>query len=225
MAVTLKYIAQSAMDAYYRDYKGNTGFFDLNDFIFRAGASVAEYYQKTYDQKYAELRQEKRHRDELIGVDTDLLSVQELTVKDGEATLKFPVMSFLYDTSGMGYQQLISIKPKEAVLERSSMDELWQYNYLPKTCRIFWRPQNGKLKFYMNANANVSLVELYYIPSVMNSQGEVFEDAMIADGIMDYAINATIAKLRQVEAQVVKESNDFNENKIMQTEMNKVQLK
>lgn len=232
MAVKLSLIGQYAMDAYYKEYKGNTGFFELNDFIFKAAATIADYYQRMYDAKYLELRQEKRAKEELVGFDPDILSVQELEIDNSlngksEVNLKYPVMSFLSDKSGVGYQFLLPLQPSSGVtLERSSMDELWLYNYIPTTHRIFWRPQNGKLRFYKNALCNIQTVELYYIPSVMNSDGEILGDAMIPDGLMDVAVNKTVATMRGIEqGQVVKMANDGNENKIMETEVNKTALK
>lgn len=225
MAVTLKYIGSSAQDLYYRDFKGNTGFFELDDFIFRAGVTVAEFYQKLYEQKYQELRQERTQKDELVGIDPDLLSVQELAVKDNEAVIEFPVMSFLYDQSSTGYQFVMPVNPKGVKLERCSMAEIWQFDYLPTSNRILWLPQNGKLKFKTTGNCNIQAVELYYIPSVMSKEGKVFGDTMIADGVANIAINQTVATMRQIEAKVVKESLDGNSNATLETEINKQALK
>ena len=225
MAVTLKYIAQAALDNYYRDFKGNTGFFELDDFIFRAAATVQEFYQKAYEQKYQEQRQERTQKMELVGVDPDLLSVQTLTfeTKPGlqhSAEIKFPVMSFLYDQSSVGYQFLLPIEPSSVKLERGSMSELWQYEYLPKTNRIFWWPQNGKISLYQNSSCNVKEAELYYIPSVINCDGEILGDAMIADGLMNAAINGTVAAIKQLNPESVKMSLDNNSNSVLQLEAN-----
>jgi len=225
MGVSLKYIGQAAMDNYFRDYKPNTGFFELNDFIFRAAATISSFYQKIYDVNYQELRQDKINKTELVSFDPDILSVQEMEIKDNEAKLKFPVMSFLSDKSSTGYQFLLPIKPKEVTFERSSMDDLWVYQYVPKTSRVFWRPQGGKIKFFKNFNGGLITAELYYIPSVMNSEGEIFGDAIIPDGLMEMAINGTIAAMRQVLPQTVKETNDLNQNSIMQSEINKEAVK
>lgn len=222
MAVTLKYIAQSAMDLYFRDFKGNTGFFELSDFIFRSGVTVADYYQKLYEQKYQELRQEKMAKDELVGVDQDLLSAQILTVdKEGVAKLQYPVMSFFYDKSNTGYQFLLPVKPSDIKLERSSLDEVWQFDYLPKSNRVFWYSQQGTIRFKKDSACTLHEVELLYIPSVMNSEGQVLGDAMVADGVAMIAINSTVAAMKQLTANtVVKEGLDNNNNPVLQTEIN-----
>lgn len=227
MGVQLKIVAQTAMDNYYRDFKGNTGFFELNDFIFRAAAVVTEFYQKAYEQKYNELRQEKKSKDELVGVDPDLLSVQTLEVEtkpglEHFASLKFPVMSFIYDKSSVGYQFLQPVEPNRVTLERGSMDEKWEYPYLPTSNRILWWPENGKIKFYQTGSCNVKVVDLFYIPSVITCEGEILGDSIIADGLINTAVNATVAAMRQlVDQKVVKESLDGNNNPILETEINK----
>lgn len=220
MGVQLKFIGQSAMDKYYREYKGNTGFFTLDDFIFNGGIQVAEFYQRLYNEKYAELRQEKIHKDELVGVDEELLSSQELEVKDNIATLQYPVMSFLYDKSNVGFQFLLPVKPSDIKLERSSLDEVWQFDYIPETNRVFWYARQGTLRFKKNSACTLQKVELLYIPSVMDKEGKVFGDAVIADGVANAAINGTVAAIRALEAKIVKESLDGNSNMALETEIN-----
>jgi hypothetical protein len=221
MAVQLRFIGQSSMDLYYRDFKGNTGFFELDDFIFRAATTVADYYQKTYEQKYQELRQTKSAKDELVGVDQDLLSSQELEFKDNIATLLYPVMSFLYDKSNVGYQFLLPIQPSDVKFERASLDEVWQFDYLPKSNRIFWLPQQGKIRLQKNSTCTIQKAELLYIPSVIDKTGKVFGEAMVADGVAAIAINQTVAAMKGLsDSTIVKESLDGNENKTIQTEVN-----
>jgi hypothetical protein len=226
MAVHLSYIGQAAMDNYYKDYKGNTGFFELDDFIFRAGATISNIYQQTYQDSYKELRQDKNNKEELVAFDTELLSVQELDVKGLESEVNCPVMSFLYDKSNTGYQFLLPIEPKDVIFERSTMDDLWIYDYLPYTNRIFWRLQNGKIKFFKNCLGGIKKVQLYYIPSIQNKNGEIYGDTMIADGLVDMAINGTVLKMRQIEQGIiVKKENDLNNNMTIETEINKEALK
>ncbi len=221
MGVLLKYIGSSAQDLYYRDFKGNTGFFTLDDFIFRAAVTVAEFYQKLYEQKYQELRQEKIAKDELVGVDQDLLSSQELSFKDNVATLQFPVMSFLYDKSNVGYQFLLPVNPADVKFERASLDEEWQFDYLPVSNRIFWYPKQGTVKLQKKTACTIQKGELLYIPAVMGKDGQVFGDAVIADGVAATAINQTVAVMRSlVEGKPVKMSLDNNENVTIPTEIN-----
>lgn len=232
MAVTLKYIAQASMDSYFQNYKGNADFFELDDFIFRAGAVITDYYQKMYQAKYGELKQDKRAAIDLVGFDSDMLSVQVLEVlKDKEtqeyySTLTDPIMTFMYDHSNVGYQMLLPLSPKNVNLERTALNELWQVQYLPFTDRIFWLPDNGKITYIKKGFCNIKSVSLYYIPALMNKDGEVLGEAQIADGLVDMAINATVMRMKGIaEGTVVKETNDGNSNKIMETEINKQALK
>lgn len=228
MAVTLKYIAQSAQDSYYQNYKGNADFFELDDFIFRAGAVITDYYQKMYQAKYGELRQDKRASIDLVGFDSDMLSVQVLEVKKDKDTqeyyskMEFPVMTFMYDHSNVGYQMLLPISPKNVNLERTALNELWQVQYLPFTDRIFWLPDNGKITYIKKGFCNIKSVSLYYIPALMNKDGEVIGEAQIADGLVDMAINGTVARMKSIaDGTIVKMTNDFNPVKIVESEINK----
>lgn len=228
MGVTLKYIGQMAMDSYFQNYKGNADFFELDDFIVRAGAVIADYYQKIYDAKYVELRQEKRAAMDLVGFDTEMLSIQPLEVKHDRESGEYysditePVMTFFSDKSNVGYQLLLPRSPKNVNLERTSLDELWQVQYVPYVNRVFWLPDNGKITYIKKGSCNIKEVSLYYIPALMNKDGEVLRDAQIADGIVDLAINRTVGVMKQIAAgTIIKETNDFNGNKIMESEINK----
>lgn len=220
MAIQLRFVGQNAMDLYYRDFKGNTGFFELDDFIFRAALALAEFYQKSYDQKYNELRQEKSAKDELVGFDQDQLSSQEIEFKGNIGTISYPVMTFLSDKSNCGYQFLLPLKPWDVKFERASLDEEWQFDYLPESKRIFWYPKQGTIKAQKNSACTVQKAELLYIPSAMDREGKVFGEALIPDGVANTVTNMTVAAMRQLEAPVVKESLDGNENKVLQKEVN-----
>lgn len=232
MAVTLKYVAQAAMDDYFQNYRGNANFFDLEDFILRAGSVIADFYQKTYQQKYVELKADKRAAIDLVAFDQGMLAMQELDVKydkdEGEfvSTLTQPVMTFLYDQSGVGYQLLLPVNPKSTKLERTSLNELWQVQYVPFVDRVFWMPENGKIKYIKKGNCNINKVKLFYIPALQNQDGEYIGDAQVPDGIVNMTITGTAMLMKQVaEGTVVKQTNDLNPNKIIQSEINKEAVK
>lgn len=226
MPATLKYIGQTAMDNFFQDYRPNGGFFTLDDFVLRAATTIAEFYQKNYDAQYQMNRQEKS--DEVISFSSDILSEQDLTIekKDGEifATLVAPIMAFIHDKQSTGAQELIPISPNDVQLERSNITETWQYRLIPYTNRIFWRLQGDKIKFFKNGRCNINAVKLLYIPAVMDKDGNLQYDALIADGVADMAINITVLKMKQVkDGIVVKELNDGQGNKILQNEANLVE--
>lgn len=232
MSVTLKYIAQAAMDNYLQNYRGNTDFFDLDDFITRAAAVVADLYEKTYQQKYAELRATKSAKFDLVAFDEGMLSVQELAVtydkEVGEfsSTLTAPVMTFLYDQSGVGYQLMLAVNPKSTKLERTSLNELWQIHYVPFVDRVFWMPEDGKIKYIKKGNCNINKVKLYYIPAVQDEDGEVMPDTKLPDGIANMVITGTAMLMKQAaEGVVVDKTNDLNPNKVIQSEINKETVK
>lgn len=227
MAVTLKYIAQAAMDNFLQNYRSNSDFWTLDDFMLRAATTIAEFYQKSYDAQYQMNRAEKA--DEVISFAPEILSEQVLRVinKDGEkyATLEFPAMSFLHDNQSTGIQDVLPLSPNNAQLERSNIYETYQYNLLPFSNRIFWRMRGMKILFFNNGRGNINEINVLYVPAVMDRDGNVLEDTLIADGVADMAINVTPLKLKQQkEGVVIKQTNDLNANPILQTELNETAL-
>jgi len=225
MAVTLTYIGQQAMDGYFQNFRDNSSFFVLEDFMLRAATIIAEFYQKSYDAQYAMNRADKS--DEVISFSSDILSEQDLKVerKDQEvfSTLAFPVMAFIHDKQSTGAQELIPVNPYNAQLERSNITEVWQYKLMPLTERIFWRLQGDKIKYFKNGFANINEVKLLYVPAVLDKSGNVQADALIADGVAEMAINSTIMKMKgEKDGVVVKKLNDENDNKVLQNEVNLV---
>jgi hypothetical protein len=225
MGVTLKYIGQAAMDGFFQNFRDNSSFFILNDFIFRAATIIADFYQKSYDAQYAMNRADKT--DEVISFSSDILSEQDLKVerKNQEvfAKLQYPIMAFIHDKQTTGAQELIATNPYNAQLERSNITETWQYKLLPLTNRIFWRMQGERILFFKNGFANINEVKLLYVPAVMDRNGKVLDDTLIADGVAEMAINTTIMKMKaEKDGVVIKELNDGQSNKILQNEANLV---
>jgi hypothetical protein len=222
MGQPVNLVAQYSMDAYYQQYRAASEFFDLEDFVFHIGATVADAFQQEYRTQYAELKQEKS--DSVVAFDPSWLNEQILNVenKDGElvAILTNPVLNFAYDQSTVGIQNVFSVKPNPGVeLERSTVNETWQYKYLPKTDRIFFRPERDKIKFFKNGNGNVNKIRVLYVPAI----GENME---IPDGLVDYSIKTTVIKIRSLgDKNIVKKSLDGNQNKLIETEADKLQVK
>lgn len=225
MAIQLQYIGQSAMDGYFQTYRDNSGFWTLEDFILRAATIIADFYQKSYDAQWQVNRQEKT--DEVISFSSEILSEVDLVVEKekGEqfVTVPIPVMAFLHDKQSTGIQELLPINPHDAQLERSNITELWQLKLNPLTNRIFWYKRGDKIFFYKKGVCNINEVKLLYVPSVMDAEGNIQVDALIADGVAEMAINMTILKMKQEkDGVVVKKLNDLNENKILENESNLV---
>lgn len=219
MPKLLKYIAQSCMDEYYQNYKSDFQFFDLEDFISNCGDTISDIYQKYYELQYKDLRNERK--DEVVVFDTGMLSSQILKVeqKDGKlsAAIISPVMTFMYDQSNCGIQVVIDDK-NDTELERTTINELWQLEYLPKTNRIFFYADMDKIKFVKKGDCDLLNVRVLYVPLM-------HPDAPIPDTIADQAIQKTILQMRQLaEKEVIKKGLDNNDNKILETELDKKQL-
>jgi len=220
MPKELKYIAQQAQDDFIQDYAGNTTFFTLEDWVQRCGSVLGEYYLNEFKAQYAELRQEKR--DEVVGFSTDVLSELSLTFEGGQGEWtskeKVNAFSFAYDKQNSGYQNVFITKPaprKEAI--RTSINELWQLEYSGTVNRIFWYPEGGKIKAVSKGFCNLQEAILYYVPSIE-------EDMMVPDGVIDYVRRTAVQNMMIAAQQIVKETNNGNRNKTMETEIDKQQL-
>lgn len=230
MPQQLKYIGQLAMDNYYLNYQGEDDFFDLEDFTTMVGNTIAGMYLTFYQQQYQMLRQEKK--EEVITFDSGWLMEQDLDVsvdKDTKsiyAILEKPVMSFPYDKSSTGIQNIFITDPfSSEELERVSLSSIWQLKYIPKTNVIFFCPDvspttcdggYAKITFIKKGDCNIKKVRVLYVPSL--NDGEAY----VSDGVIGDAIIKTVMAMRQMESgQVIDQTNDGNSNKIMQSEIDK----
>lgn len=225
MPQQLKYVAQLAMDEYFQNYKGENDFWDLSDFIQTCGNTISKLYTTFYQQEYSMLRQEKK--DEVISFDAGWLLEQEAEVKQNGvglcALLDNPVMTFPWDKSSIGIQNVFITEPATLdELERTSLAALWQLKYMPKTNRIFFYSDVAKtdcvtiskIGFVNKGSCNIKKVRILYVP-VMNDG-----DAPVPDGIISDAITNTILEMKKIaEGNVVDMTENQNSNKTLQTEI------
>jgi hypothetical protein len=222
MGKKLALVAQYAMDAYYQQYKSDNDFFDLEDFVFHTGAAVSSIYSTFYKNEHDVIAAEKR--DDVPVFDVSWLEEAVLEVQDsgGEAYAKidFGIMSFPYDTVTAGIQSLFIIEPVNRYeTERIGISAVWQLKYLPVNNRIYFYGDKDRIVLYNKGNCVIKKIRLLYVPTVS-------EDMSIPDGIIDMVITKTVASMKGMAKDVVvKKDLDGNENKILQTEMDKSAIK
>lgn len=221
MAEAIQIVAQYTMDEFYQNYRGTSDFFELKDFVFHCGATVAEGYQQGYDLKYAEMRQD--HVEEIVSFSHDWLLEDILKVEKKShetfVTLKQRPMSFPYDKQDTGVQEVFSQDPYGTELERSNITEIWQQRYYPVTSRIFWWVDRTKIQFYNKGGCNINYARVLYVP-------EISENMLIPDSLVSYAVTNTVMRMKQIaQGVVIKKSLDGNDNKVIQTEIDMSQLK
>lgn len=224
MPKPLKIVAQQTMDLYYQTFKNdNTDFFELQDFIDYCGNAISSLYLGFYQQEYAMLRSDKK--DDVIVFDAGWLSEQFLDVKkegnDLIACIEEPIMTFPYDRQSVGVQDVFIIEPHEcnSQVERTSMSAKWRLQYLPLTNKIFWYLDINKIGFVSKGGCNVKKVKIMYVPSVNANM-------QVPDGLIEAAITKTIELMRgSGKDHITKTSIDNNDNKVMQSEINKLELK
>jgi hypothetical protein len=218
----LPIVAQRVMDLYYQSYKSSSQFFDLDDFVFYTGSTIADIFQQEARIKYAELRALKE--ESVVCFPSDWLLEQTLKVqqKNNEiwADLEQPVMAFSYDNQIIGVQEVLPVKPSGIILERTTLAAAWQGRLLPYTNRIFWYVVKDRILFQNKGGCSVSEVNVLYIPAISN-------DMLVPDGIIKMAVDQTVATMRQLGQSVVEKKgiDGQGQNKTIETEMNKLALK
>lgn len=215
MPQQLKYVAQLAMDNFFQNYRGESDFWELDDFVSMCGNTISGMYYDIYKQKYAMLRQEKKT--ELVAFDSGWLVEEIVTVKQNgiQYLIEFDanVMTFPFDQNDIGIQNVFNGFTE---LERVTLSTLWQLNHLPKTNRIFYYLDLGKIGIYNSGDYNVKELRVLYVPAMIDGESPV------ADGLIGDAIAKTVMSMRQMASgEIVDKTDDFNTNKILQTELDK----
>lgn len=221
MAEQLPVVAQRTMDQFFQSYKSSSQFFDIDDFIFYTGATIADIYRQEAQGKYTELRALKQ--EEVVSFPADWMLEQRLKIarKDNEtyAELVEPVMSFSWDNQVIGVQDVLPIKPIDAIFERTTQDAAWQNRHVPFTNRVFWYVKRNRILFQNKGGCNINEVSILYIPAINDSM-------LVPESIIDMAITQTVIKMKQIgQGAVVKKSTDGNQNMVMEGEINKQSLK
>lgn len=210
------------MDQFLQTYRVTTDFFDIDDFVFHCAAAAAAFYQQLYEKEYARMRQDGQSQ-EVVSFSNDFLSSQICDVKfeDGKrvAKLKEDVFSFAYDQSNVGVQNVFCFNPKpEYELERSDVDELWQLKYLPITSRIFWALNGSDIEIVKKGECNVQQIKVLYVPEINSNNPE----ALLPDGLVSPVIASVVGTMRDLgQGKIVKKTMDQNDNKSVETEINK----
>ena len=144
--------------------------------------------------------------------------VLEVKIVDGEMTAKLeqPFMSFPYDNQSSGIQQVFPTRRKDGQnLERSNLNEIWQYKFLPITDRIYWYVDCDGIKFFVNSIVPLNKVRVLYVPLVN-------KDMRVPSGLIDFVTTNTVGKMRSIaQGKVIKKSLDLNQNEILETEIDK----
>lgn len=217
--VSLKLAAQYCMDSFYGDYKTDRQFYVLEDFIVNLGNSISELFQKRYDEKYLELLKLGLSNSEIVSFDSGLLSTQILDVTKKynnvyTAKLDKPVMSFFTDNNSVGIQDIQVVEPSYTSTEIVSQNSIDKLKYLPKTNKIFVSKSIDTITLYSNCGT-IKKIVVNYIPSVS-------EDAELSDGLVAMASEITVKRMRAFsDTNVIDMTNNQNNNKVIETEIDK----
>lgn len=216
--------AQITMDLYYRDYKSDENFFDIDHFKYLCGVAYANILETEYKEARREARADEGATD--VTLQSDWLVREVLEVKRSEdypntleADLKSPLFSFPFDAYSYGIQ---SVRPIGTTgcrdLIRTSGREAWMRSQLPVTSRGFFYVIGKKL-YLTNVRCSLKEIEIMQIPDIAG-QGYGDTGGPIPKSKEDLIIRKTIElMMRTKEGAVVDTTNNSNPNTALQTEI------
>lgn len=215
-------IADLTMNLYYEDFANNAEFFDLDDFINYTGIAYADLLGQEYITMYNQMRADGDSN--AIEFSHDWLKTEVVKrQKDVEgwfAELSQPVMSFPFDKSDIGLQNIFPLGSNfQFELIRSSISQTWQDEFLPLTCKVFWALLGQKI--YLNSSLKEPPPELkiVYVPAASL-------DLDIPASRQKMVIQNTIQLMREAaKGYIIKETNNGNLNPIIQGETDRNLIK
>lgn len=223
MPEVIEIVGQRAMDLYYTNYKSNSEYFDLEDFVAHCGGVLGAAYEQEYQRARAEMRQEKR--DEIVALDASILIPEVGEVKEDDqglyTILGTQPMAFPFDNQGIGVQDVDFVKPKSGIkFERTTAAGKYALDYIP-TCMVIWFYVSGnKIRFVNKTNTKFDKIVALIAPSVNSPK------LLVPDGIVEYVITTAAMTIKQgASGTIVKKASDSNPNKIIQTEADLSSLK
>ncbi len=180
----LNILAADIKDLYYQDFTdSNEGFFDQEFFERQVQDAYAAILQDVFDKTYGLLRGEGNHKINMVSFDSQWLLREEIEIREGRAELKFVPMSFRYDQSECGIQDVIG----SCNFIRIKYDEQHKFNHIVSSNEVFWWTERGEnTELYFKGTCKEK-AKVYYIPTGTN--------APIADSAADDIKKAVLALL------------------------------
>lgn len=170
----LKVLAADIKDLYYQEHPDtDEAFFDQDFFNRQVKDAYAKLLQDCWDSSYALLRADGRHKVEMVSFDSQWLIKEKVDIKKGAATLKHKPVTFKYDQSNCGVQDILG----KCNFIRIKYDEQHKFKHITQTKEVFWWVEpDAEISFHGTCNEEATV---YYIPSGDDSS------VSIADGAAD----------------------------------------
>jgi len=228
---SLSYVAQMIMDLYYQNVKSSEDFFELPHFIFAARAIYGKLLEIESDKARRLAKEETGYY--TIDVSQDWL-IEEVVkvekVKGGGkyahyvGELKETPFPFPFDTMGYGVQSVELIEPSdcESSMIRINRDQKDSLKHLPKTNSIYWFVQGKKVHGFTTSICEPKEWGVNFAPALsLDADKAIIPLGKQAD-IISFGVNLFKGA---AQGMIVDMSNDRNPNKIIETEINKMQAK
>lgn len=213
-------LAGDIMDLYIQDYgDSNDDFFDDEFFKRQVADTRAALLDADFKTGYAALRSDRMHQVNMVSFDPLWLVPEDIEIKEGKAVLKHRAVSFAFDNSAVGVQDVIA---DDCNLIRVKYDQGW----MMKDSDVF----EGESFWFVFPSVDKTVLKfkgckcksatVLYIP-------EFYDDMEInqakADAIKDVVLRNMFAAKNG--GFPVDQTNDSNKNKVKETEINSDQIK
>jgi hypothetical protein len=217
LPVSRSVLAQDIMDLYYRSFKTDQGFFDLEFFSRQVDYAYAKILRELYRQLRQELRADRAAAFDAITFEDRWLSQQTVELKKiperglWEAHLDKPVFSFPFDQSFTGYQSVTPERIGDCVLVRSSLErQNLTFRFRPASSVVFWWPEGVDTLLFTDACCPV--VRVSYVAGLD-------DDTLIMESTA-FEIQAAVlqALLGSKSGNVIDETNNSNANTVIEKE-------
>jgi hypothetical protein len=216
---SLRQTAQVAMDLYYRDYKSDDAFLDVEHF---ERLCTAAYNHLVYE----EYRENKILNTRLMGFSAVSLSqdwlrretfkVQEdAERKEMYVELPGKPFSFPFDTMASGIQHVRPLgSPCTDFIRVSPEDEFHMCAVMPRTRKVFWFGLGDRIVIKNYAHCKLKEVEVAYVPKLTDDPESQISDAKEM-AVITTALNLALAARN---GNVIDTTNNSNPNTLPQTE-------
>lgn len=204
-------IAQLCLDAFYQDFKTANEFFTKEHFVRYCILADAKLKQDEYALQVINNIRLRRYNAPVVLNSDNYYTAKDIEVKDDKALLPLSIMSF----PGIGDTLSVSrVVPEGNCQNLMRVTQAQRWQICDDKSMVYWIPACDGIEFVNKKNCSFKKVDVTYIPQLTS-------DATIQDSRAWVIVNMVSGFLKAMkDGIVIDKSNDGNNNKTLQTEMN-----
>lgn len=217
-------LAQRIMDIYYQDYTSDEDFLDIEDFKSQVSTAYAKLL--TDDYQAQKLINKQLEGISVVSLSPDLLVSKVIKLqKEGDlyvAPLPHPFFVFPFDAMATSIQSVTPVGQRCNEFIKASIDDRWKICMITQGTKSYYTCELNKIVFERLACKNLQEVNVTYAPAFDSSNNYFFIPDTRAFTIQTMVLQVMFAAR---DGNVIDMSNDSNQNKAQQTEIDSELLK